>query len=56
MTGIDLDVRTKVARDVCCSRPVPELIEESHEGDPVLRRDWPFQWWGLEALNKKRDW
>ena len=54
VTGIDLDVRTKVARDLCL-RPVPELIEEIHEGDPVLRRDWPFQWWGLEPLNKKRD-
>ena len=54
VTGIDLDVRTKVARDLYL-RPVPELIEAIHEGDPVLRRDWPFQWWGLEPLNKKRD-
>ena len=54
VTGIDLDVRTKVARDLCL-RPVSELIEEIHEGDPVLRRDWPFAWWGLEPLNKKRD-
>jgi chemotaxis methyl-accepting protein methylase len=54
ITGVDLDVRTKVARDLCL-RPVSELIEEIHEGDPVLRRDWPFAWWGLEPLNKKRD-
>jgi hypothetical protein len=55
LSGIDLDVRTKVARDLCL-RPVSELIEEIHEGDPALPRDWPFQWWGLEPLNKKRDW
>ncbi len=53
-TGVDLDVRTKVAREMCL-RPVPELIDEIHEGDPVLRRDWPFAWWGLEPLNKERD-
>jgi len=54
VTGIDLDVRGKVARDLCL-RPVLELIDEIHEGDPVLRRDWPFAWWGLEPLNKERD-
>lgn len=53
-TGVDLDVRAKVAREMCL-RPVPELIDEIHEGDPVLRRDWPFAWWGLEPLNKQRD-
>jgi hypothetical protein len=30
VTGIDLDVRT-MARDLCL-QPVPELIEETHEG------------------------
>jgi chemotaxis methyl-accepting protein methylase len=56
VTGIDLDVRAKVASDLGW-RPVLELIEEIHEGDPSVRRDWPCAWWGLEPLNKKRaDW
>jgi SAM-dependent methyltransferase len=40
VTGIDLDVRAKVACELHC-RPIPELIEEIHEGDPSVRRDWP---------------
>jgi len=56
VTGIDLDVRAKVARDLLWE-PIPELIEEIHEGDPTLLRDWPYGWWALEPLNKKRvDW
>ena len=56
VTGVDLDVRAKVARDLGW-RPLLELIEEIHEGDPSVRRDWPCAWWGLEPLNKKRaDW
>jgi chemotaxis methyl-accepting protein methylase len=56
VTGVDLDVRAKVAHDLGW-RPVLELIEEIHEGDPSVRRDWPCAWWGLEPLNKKRaDW
>jgi SAM-dependent methyltransferase len=56
VTGIDLDVRAKVARDLGW-RPVLELIEEIHEGDPAVRRDWPCAWWGLEPLNKNMaDW
>jgi hypothetical protein len=35
--------------------PIPELIEEIHEGDPSARRDWSCTWWGLEPLNTKRD-
>jgi chemotaxis methyl-accepting protein methylase len=54
VTGVDLDVRAKVARDLGW-RPVLELIEEIHEGDPSVRRDWPCAWWGLEPLNTKRD-
>jgi SAM-dependent methyltransferase len=55
-SGVDLDVRTTVARELGW-RPVPELIEEIHEGDPELRQAWPCHWWGLEPLNKKRaDW
>jgi len=56
VSGIDLDVRTKVACDSGW-KPVEELLEEIHEGDPVLRNDWPFHYAGLEPLNKRRrDW
>jgi len=53
VSGIDLDIRKKVASDLGW-KPVRELMEEIHDGDPVLRDDWPFKWWGLEPLNKKR--
>jgi chemotaxis methyl-accepting protein methylase len=56
VSGIDLDVRTKVALDLGWT-PVRELLEEIHEGDPCLRRDWPWEYWGLEPLDKRRhDW
>lgn len=56
VSGIDLDVRTKVASESKW-RPVDELLEEIHEGDPILRACWPFQYAGLEPLNKtRRDW
>jgi SAM-dependent methyltransferase len=56
VSGVDLDVRTKVAFD-CGWEPVPELIAEIHDGDPDLRAGWPCQWWGLEPLNRRRpDW
>jgi hypothetical protein len=56
VSGIDLDVRTKVALDLGWE-PVEELIEEIHEGDRSVRADWPWQWWGLEPLNRRRhDW
>ena len=56
VSGIDLDVRTNVA-DELGWRPVPELLEEIHEGDPVMTAVWPWHYGGLEPLNKKRrDW
>jgi SAM-dependent methyltransferase len=56
VSGVDLDVRTKVALDLDW-QPVSELIKEIHNGDPSLRADWPWQWWGLEPLNRRRhDW
>ncbi len=56
VTGVDLDVRTCVARDLSWE-PVPDLIEDVHEGDPSVRRDWPWRWWGLEPLdNRRSDW
>jgi SAM-dependent methyltransferase len=56
VSGVDLDVRTKVALDLDW-QPVPELLREIHNGDPSVRADWPWQWWGLEPLNQRRpDW
>ena len=56
ISGVDLDVRTRVALDLGWE-PVSELREESHDGDPLVRADWPLQWWGLEPLDPSRpDW
>ena len=54
ISGVDLPVRTKVALE-CGWLPVTDLIEEIHEGDPSLRRDWPLQYWGLEPFDRGRD-
>jgi chemotaxis methyl-accepting protein methylase len=56
VSGVDLDVRTKVASELGW-KPVAELLEEIHEGDARLRLDWPCKYWGLEPLDKNRsDW
>ena len=56
VSGIDLDIRTKVALDSGW-RPLQDLIEKIHDGDPSIRNEWPWQYSGLEPLNKKRhDW
>jgi SAM-dependent methyltransferase len=56
VSGVDLDVRAKVAGDLGW-RPVQESLEEIHEGDPCIRSIWPFNYAGLEPLNKRRrDW
>lgn len=56
VSGVDLNVRSKVARELGW-KPVTELINEIHEGDPSLRRGWPWEYWGLEPLNQGRaDW
>jgi chemotaxis methyl-accepting protein methylase len=56
VSGVDLDVRTKVALDLGWE-PLAELMAEIHDGDPSLRADWPWKWWGLEPLNRRRhDW
>lgn len=55
-SGVDVDVRTKVARDLGWT-PVLELIEAIHDGDHTLRRSWPCRYWGLEPLDRSReDW
>jgi hypothetical protein len=53
VSGVDLDVRMKVALDLGWE-PLPELIAEIHEGDPSVRSDWPWQWWGLEPLDLRK--
>ena len=53
VSGIDLDVRTKVAKDLGWS-PVQELLEEIHAGDPRMANGWPFNYSSLEPLNKRR--
>jgi hypothetical protein len=56
VSGVDLAVRSKVASEYGW-RPVTDLIEEIHEGDQSLRRDWPLHYWGLEPLDRARgDW
>jgi CheR methyltransferase, SAM binding domain len=56
VSGVDLEVRAKVAHELGW-RPIPELLEQIHDGDPSVRRDWPWWWWGLEPLNHRRhDW
>jgi len=56
VTGVDLDVRTAVAQDLGWE-PIAELKAEIHDGDPLVRGDWPLRWWGLEPLDRRRsDW
>lgn len=56
VSGIDLDLRTKVAFDLRWL-PIQEMLDEIHEGDPSTRNAWPFHYGGLEPLNKRRaDW
>jgi len=49
VSGVDLNVRTKVARDLGW-QPVTHLIEEVHDGDSSLRKGWPLEYWGLEPF------
>jgi chemotaxis methyl-accepting protein methylase len=56
VTGVDLDVRTQVVQELGWE-PVAELRAEIHDGDPLVRADWPWRWWGLEPLDRRRpDW
>jgi chemotaxis methyl-accepting protein methylase len=51
VSGIDLDVRTKVARSLNW-KPVPEQLKEVHEGDISIMNGWPLEWWGVEPFCK----
>jgi chemotaxis protein methyltransferase CheR len=56
VSGIDLNVRTKVARSLGW-KPIQELIREIHEGDSSLREGWPLEYWALEPFCEDRpDW
>ena len=56
VSGIDLDVRTSVAKELGWE-PVTDLIREIHEGDESIRRGWPLEYWGLEPFDGHRsDW
>ena len=56
VSGIDLDVRTKVARAMNW-KPVTELIREIHDGDSSLRLGWPLGYWALEPFRESLgDW
>jgi len=56
VSGVDLDVRTKVAQDLAW-RPVADLMREIHEGDPYLIQGWPLEYWGVEPFSSRRsDW
>ena len=53
VSGVDLDVRTKIAREMGW-KPVTVLVNEIHEGDSSLRKGWPLEYWGLEPARFKR--
>jgi chemotaxis protein methyltransferase CheR len=56
VAGVNLDVRTRVARELGWE-PVAALRAEMHDGDPLVRADWPWSRWGLEPLDlRRRDW
>jgi len=56
VSGIETDIRSRVALDLDW-KPIEDLLEEVHEGEPYMRSIWPCHYGGLEPLNKRRrDW
>jgi len=53
VSGVDIDVRMNIARELRLI-PQEELMKEIHDGDPTIRNDWPFSYWGLEPMNADR--
>jgi chemotaxis methyl-accepting protein methylase len=51
VSGVDLEVRKKTALGQKW-KPVTDLLEDIHDGDSALRKDWPMNYWGLEPLDK----
>jgi len=55
VSGVDLDVRSRVTHEHGLE-PLGD-IEALHEGDATLREGWPWQYWGLEPIDRTRpDW
>lgn len=55
-SGVDLDVRTKVAKEMGWE-PVKEMMREVYEGDQTLRDGWPTEYWAIEPFQStRRDW
>jgi SAM-dependent methyltransferase len=55
-SGVDLDVRSKVAREMAWM-PITELLKEIYEGDPSLLDAWPLSYWASEPFQPERgDW
>jgi chemotaxis methyl-accepting protein methylase len=56
VSGIDIEVRTRVAADLTWE-PVADRAEQIHEGDKSLRDFWPWGYWTIEPISKRRaDW
>jgi SAM-dependent methyltransferase len=53
VSGVDLDVRMRVALDMKW-KPVTELMEEIHEGDPSIRHGWPLEYWAKEPFQARQ--
>src|SRR5262249_13134916 len=53
VSGVDLDVRTRVAIDMKWT-PVTELMDKIHDGDPSIRDGWPFDYWAKEPMDVRR--
>jgi SAM-dependent methyltransferase len=53
VSGVDLNIRTTVARDLGWT-PMEELLDEIHDGDSCMGPLWPFHYGGLEPMNKRR--
>ena len=49
VSGVDLDVRTRVAHD-CGWTPVTEFLEGVHDGDRTLLEGWPLEYWSIEPF------
>ena len=53
VSGVDLDVRSAIARDLGLI-PDEAALAALHDGDITLRRGWPFDYWGLEPLDRAK--
>jgi hypothetical protein len=52
--GVNPDVKSHVL-GALGFEPNVSLLEEIHEADRTARRIWPFKYWGLEPIDKRRD-